>query len=63
MFTTDNSTFDAAARRELNHALETLLADVADDDSADAAKSYCDLLNNAWRDGITAAELIAAVNG
>lgn len=31
MFTTDNSEFDAAARRELNAALEILMSDVVED--------------------------------
>jgi hypothetical protein len=62
MFTTDNSTFDAAARRELNDALEILLADVAERYRDQAEKSYSDLLNNAWHEDITSAELVAAVS-
>jgi hypothetical protein len=61
MFTTDNSTFDTAARRELNAALELLLADVSDRNREQAEKSYSDLLNNAWFEGATTAELVAAV--
>ena len=64
MFTSDNSTFDAEARAELNKALAVLMMDVEDvsDNRDQAEKSYSDLLNNAWHDGITADELVAAVN-
>jgi len=61
MFTRDNCTFSDDARRELNIALTTLLADIDTDDPLrwQAEKSFSDRLNNAWLDGITADELIA----
>ena len=64
MFTSDNSEFDADARTELNKALRSLMADVDPDsrNAEQAEQSYSDLLNNAWYDGITADELVAAVN-
>lgn len=64
MFTSDNSEFDADARTELNKALTILMSGIDDDNSdnrAQAEQSYSDMLNNAWHDGITADELVAAV--
>ena len=63
MFTMDNTDgFSQADLDELNEALETLLADVDEDTRDQAEKSYSDLLNNAWCDGMTASELVAAVS-
>jgi hypothetical protein len=61
MFTSENSTFDAAARDELNKALEMLLADVSERNAEQASGSYSDMLNNAWFEGASADELVAAV--
>ena len=61
MFTSENSDFPAADRAELNSALEVLLSEVHDDIYGQALKSYSDLLNNAWHDGITSEQLLADV--
>lgn len=60
MFTMENTAgYAAHDLADLNEALKILLADIEDEDGQ-VEKSYSDRLGNAWFEGITVEELVAA---